>query len=705
VAAVSSAFFPIFDINPTLGRTFAPEEDRPGDDGVVVLSHGLWQRVFAGEPEVLGRTLALSGRTVTVIGIMPPEFDFPGRQVDLWRPLALDPAEPDIRERHRLSAIGRLRSGVSLEQATADVNQIALQLQEEYPDVYAEDMGFGAYVIPLHESIVGDLRPALMVLLGAVGLVLLIACGNVANLLLARTTVREKELVVRLAHGASRGRVIRQLITESTLLALMGGAAGLLIAVWGISGLVAFSPADLVRTQSIQLDRHVLAFTLGLSLLTGVLSGLVPGLLASRSVASEALKEGGRSSLGPRRSRSRSALVICEVALSLILLIAAGLLVRSFLHVLRVDPGYETESVLTFQLSLPQEGYPEDKDVRSFYDELYARIGALPGVDAAGGAQVLPLGPDEAHTTILIKDRPRRIPGPGYPHAGLTADFNCVSAGYFRVLGLTLVEGRLFDMRDYAESPPVAVIDEAFAADVWPDEASPIGKQIAIPLGPNEELTWHTVVGLVRHVRHYGLDVEGREQVYVPYTQFHPRFVSSAKYVAVRSAADPQALLDSIRRTVTSLDPGIPLYGVRTMDERLADSLGQRRFVLLLLVLFAAIAVILAAVGLYAVIDYSVTQRTQEIGVRMAMGARPKDILKLALRQGLVLILVGAGIGLLGALGVMRLLASLVFGITTTDPGTYAVVTVLLTGVGLLATYIPARRAARVNPLLATRCD
>jgi putative ABC transport system permease protein len=706
VAMVSADFFPILQTDAALGRTFAAQEDMPGVGKVAVLSDDLWRSGFAGDPGIVGGDVVLDGEPLTVLGVMPKGFAYPQGQVDIWTPIALDRANLDIRQRHVLEVIGRIRPGVILEEATADVDRIALQLKQEYPQAYTETMGFGAFVVPIRESIVGGVRSTLLILLGAVGLVLMIACSNVANLMLARASAREKEIAIRASMGAGRWRLVRLLLAEILLLALAGGGLGLLGAAWGTNALVALSPESIPRIAQVGVDGHVLAFTLIVSLLAGLLFGLAPALHVSTPDLHGSLKEGGRTSSAPGRRSLRNGLVISQVGLSVILLIGAGLLSRSFLRVLEVDLGFQTENILTFVLSPPAASYPEEHHLRSFYDELLQRIGSLPGVEAAGCNTTLPLSGALSSTTILVEDLPPASPTADYPHGAATMDFLLVSPGYIEAMELPLLEGRLFDWTDRHGSPLVAIIDEDLASGAWPTEETALGKRVAMPLGPNEELKWHTVVGVVRHAKHRGPDVEGRVQVYLPISQFLPRHVLSGNmYFALRSRSDPRDLLGAVRSVVSSLDPGLPLYNVRTMEQRLDSSVGSRRFVLELLSLFAVVALALAGVGVYSVIAYSVTQRTHELGVRMALGARPVDIVKMVIGWGIVPTLVGIGVGIVAALGLMRLLSSLLFGVTPTDPASFVLACLFLLALGLLSAYVPARRAVHGDLLAALRCE
>ncbi len=701
-ANVSANFFPLLRVDAFLGRTFTPEEDTPGNDRVIVLGHGFWQRRFGGDPTIIGETVSLSDNPYTVIGVMPSGFAFPDGNVDLWTPIAIGLANPGNAGHHYLQPIARLKAGVTFGQGMADIQRTALQYaRENYlkaTDEQLQQFGWGAYLVPLHESVVGDVRPALLILLGAVGFVLLIACANVANLLLARAAVREKEVAIRAALGAGRGRIIRQLLTESILLGLVGGAAGLLLAFWSLRVLVALGPENLPRLEEIGIDAGVLGFTLGVSLLTGIVFGLVPALPASRPDLHESLKEGGRSAAGARHHRLRSLLVVSEVALALVLLIGAGLLIQSFSQLLAVAPGYQTENILTLRIALPRARYAEGHQIQSFYQQLNEKVKVLPGVESVGGISLLPLSGGSNSGTIWAENTPAHAatnPGSNFPHR--ETDFRSVTPGYLETMGMTLVQGRSFTESDDSKAPLAAIVDESFARYFWPNE-SPIGKRVAFA---TREPQWRTIVGVVRHAKHYGLNIDGREQIYFPHAQ-RPR---RTMYLSIRTAGEPQNMLNSVREQVRSLDPNLPLFNVATMEERLAESVAQPRFNVLLLGIFAAVALVLAAVGIYGVMSYSVSQRTHEIGIPMALGAQPADVLKLVVRQGMVLTLIGVAAGLAASFALTRFLSSLLYGVSATDPVTFAGVALLLAAVALAASYLPAQRATKGDPLVALRYE
>lgn len=705
VGNISANLFPLLGVAPAQGRNFTAQEDQPGNDQVLILAHGFWQRRLGGAADMVGRALTLNDQPFTVVGVMPPGFAFPSADVDMWSPIAIDMANPRSRGSHYLEAFARMKPGVSFPQASADISRVATQYALENfggnSEEVIERIGWGAYLVPLHESTVGEVRVALLVLLGAVGFVLLIACANLANLLLARAATREKEVAIRATLGAGRGRIVRQLLTESVLLAVLGGAAGLVLSYLGLRALVPLSADSLPRVEEVRIDQGVLGFTLGLSLLTGILFGLAPAWHTAKTDLNESLKEGGRSSTAGGRSKLRNLLVVSEIALSLVLLIGAGLLIRSFSRLLQVDPGYRTQDVLSLRLSLPSARYPEDHQVAGFYQELLERIGKVREVKSAGAISLLPLSGTHSSGTVSVES-PSAAFVPVDAHAeefpGVEADLRSVTPGYVKAIGMTLVEGRLFESSDDSRAPRVAIVDESFAQRFWPGE-SPLGQRIT--LGGGDDAEWRTIVGVVRHAKHYGLGVEGREQAYFPHGQFPQRTM----YVAIHSAGEAGNLLANVRRELAGLDPALPPYEIRTMEERLADSLAQARFNLLLLAIFAGLALVMALTGIYGVMSYAVSQRTHEFGIRMALGAHSGDILTLVLRRGLLLTLIGISVGLVAALALTSLLASLLFGVSVTDPATFLGISVLLAAVALTACCLPAWRATRVEPMVALRYE
>jgi len=698
-ARVTGRFFGTLGVPTLLGRALQPGEDSAGREHVVVLSHGLWQRLFGGEPGVVGRTLSLSGESYQVVGVMPREFhDFFNRTVELWAPLVFRPEElgDDRRTNEWLSLTARVRPGVSTDQAGAEMRSIAEQLKRQYRDSYPSD--WSLVTTPLAQRAVGNVRPALLVLLGAVGFVLLIACANVANLLLARAAARSKEIAIRTALGASRDRLVRQLLTESLLLALAGGVVGLLLAWWGVRAVVALNPANLPRGDEIGIAPPVLLFTLAIAVLTGLLFGLAPAVHASATDLHGMLKEGGRGSAGNRGGQGlRRMLVIAEVALALTLLTGAGLLVKSFARLAKVDPGFDPERLLTFNLSLPDARYPSDTQQVAFFDRVLPAIAAVPGVRAAGATSVMPFSGSWSTSSFEIEgyQPPPKQPGPW-------GDVRIVSPGFFETLRIPVRRGRPLTPEDRTGGRRVAVIDEEFVRRYWPKE-DPLGKRITFGPPPGAVDTssreWIDIVGVVGHTKHEGLDAEARVQVYLPYAQQS----RPALAVAVRTAGDPAGYVNQMRRAVQSVDPDQPISAVRTMDELIAQSVGERRLSMLLLSLFSGIALVLASIGIYGLMSYSVAQRARELGVRIALGAGRADVLRLVLRQGMSLALGGIVIGAGAALGLTRLIASQLYGVRATDPGTFVGMALLLGGTALAANLIPALRATRVDPAMVLR--
>ncbi|MBV8858093.1 MAG: ABC transporter permease [Acidobacteria bacterium] len=686
-ALVSAAYFPLLGVAPAHGRAFLDEEDRPGANNVVVLGHELWQSRFNSDPSVVGQTVSLDGVACNVVGVLPRGFRLP-EGAALARPIAFsaeDRAQPGS---HFLNVLGRLKEGVSVEQASAEMATVAARVEQS---LGGTNVGHQVVVVPLHEQVVGGARTALLVLLGAVALVLLIACANVANLLLARAAARRREVAVRAALGASRWRIIRQLLAESLLLSGSGGALGLLLAVWGVDLLVGLDPEGVQRAGEVTLDWRVLAFTLGLSVLTGLLFGLAPALQASKTDFVESLKEGGRSGQGLARSRLRSSLVVAEVALTLVLLVGAGLLLKSFSRLLAVDPGLDPHHVITMAVSLPQAKYGEPQRITAFYEQLLQEAAALPGVQAAGVVSVLPLTGDDTSNFVQIEGRAPLPPG-----QAMRAGRRNVSADYFRALGIPLKRGRAFTPADTAEAQRVLVINEAMARSFFAGE-DPVGKRVRT----SDKSPWAEVVGIVGDVRHQGLDVDTRPEMFFPHLQTPSRQMT----LVVRSEGDPVALAGPLRERVRSIDKDQPVGNVKTMEGWLSESVASRRFSAALLGVFAAAAAALAALGLYGVVSYSVAQRTHEIGLRVALGARPRDVLRLVIGQGMTLTLVGTGVGVAVALALTRVMSGLLFGVGATDPAVFVTVPLLLAAVALLACYIPARRATKVDPMVALRYE
>ncbi|MDQ3803688.1 MAG: ABC transporter permease [Acidobacteriota bacterium] len=689
-ARVSSGLFEILGVSPVLGRTVHQEEDRPGNETVVVLGHGLWQGRFGADPGIVGRTISLNNRPHAVIGVMPPGFKFP-EVADLWLPLALD-TQRWTRTDHGLSAIARLKPGVTLEQAQAEMAAVASRIEEQNP---VTNEGMSVSVTDLRAGLVGDYRQSLLILLGVVGFVLLIACVNVANLLLARASARQKEISIRAALGASRRRIFRQLITESLVLSVVGGALGLVLALWGLRLLLAAIPVEFPFWMKFNLDGRVVGFTAAVSLLTGAVFGAAPALQASKVDLNETLKEGGRSAAaGAGRGRLRSLLVVAEVALSLVLLVGAGLMMRSFLRLQQVNVGLDPKNVLTMTVSLPAAKYSEPERQSAFFRQLVERVGRLPGAQAAGAVSNLPLSGSRWGRSLTVEGRPVLAVGeaPVINHC-------VVTPGYFRALGIPLLTGRDLAETDARDAPKVTVVDARLAREYWPGE-SPLGKRVRF--GPPESNEpWHTVVGVVGEVRHERVDAATRMTVYVPYQQITVRQMT----VAVRTASDPAGFAAAAREQVRALDADQPVTNLRTMEEVISRAVWQPRLHAILFGVFAAVALLLASVGIYGVMSYAVTQRTHEIGVRVALGARPRDILRLIVGRGFVLTLIGVGLGAAAALALTRVMASLLFEVSAADPATFATNVLLLTAVSLLACYIPARRATRVDPIIALRYE
>ena len=699
VQLATPELFRVLGIKPFLGRALTPADALPDAPGVAVLGHGFWLRRFGGDRGMVGRPIMLNGAPSTVVGVLPPGFQWHIRQksnttrpAEIWVPLALPTEEPYSRGRF-LSAVARLKPGVSFEQADAEVKTIAARYALDSPRF---NKGFSAEVIPLREQFVGNVRPALLVLFGAVGFVLLIACVNVVNLLLSRAAAREREIVLRTALGARRVRVVRQLLTESLLLAALGCALGLLLANWGIRALVAISPGDLVNLQGVGLNFHVLALTVVVSLATGLLFGLAPALEATRLNLGDALKEGSKGAGGQsaRSSRLRGALVVAEVALALVLLAGAGLMMKSFLRLQGIDPGFKQDKVLTMVMRLPGAKYTEDQQMVAFYRQAGERLRALPGVLDAGMVNYLPLyGGLGARTGFTVEGRPAPPDG-----EGPSADVRVTDASYFRTMGIPLLRGRGFTDSEIAEARHVVLISESMARQHFPGE-DPIGKRVTVPMSLEPVPT--EIIGIVGDVRYESLVDEAYPTVYMPIPELTYPFMT----LVFRTAGDPVQIAPAVRKALREIDPDQPVSDVRTMDEVMADTMGRARFNTLLLGLFAGLATLLAAVGIFGVMNYSVTLRTREIGLRMALGAQPRQVLMLILRNGLLLTAAGIGLGLAGALALTRVLSGLLFGVGSTDPETFAAIALLLTLVSLIACYLPARRATRVSPLIALRYD
>ena len=699
-AVVTSDLFPLLSVAPMLGRTFLPDEEKPSSTGrVAIISQQLFRKRFGSDASILNQPITLDGVSFTVVGVMPDSFEFPiqNEPVELWTTIAGDASgkSPVTNQRgaHFLRVIGRLKPNVTREQAQSELTAIAARLEQAYPDTNTQR---SLKVEPTLAALVGDIRPALLILLGAVACVLLIACANVANLLLARATSRHKEMAVRAALGASRMRVIRQLLTESILLSLVGGAVGLLLAVWWSDLLVALGKEDIPRAVHVAIDWRVLGFTLGVSVLTGLIFGIVPAFQSSKTELVESLKEGGRSgSEGARRNRVRSVLVVGELAIAVVLLVGAGLLIKSLWRLQNVNSGLQPDNVLTFNLGLPETKYDTDKQAK-FFGELKKRLDSSPGVQSASSIVPLPLNGDRFMISFQIEGRevaPKDEPA---------ADIFFAGVDYFRTMGIPIVKGRDFEDRDQHGSPRVTIVTEEFARQYFPNE-DPIGKRIrpGISTFEGEDDRNCEIIGIAGDIRNRSLNTAPQPAYYVPQTQVP----FSQATIVVKTSTEPHSLVSALTKEVAAMDSDLPLFDVKTMREYLSASVATPRFSTTLLSLFAGVALVLTLVGLYGVMSYSVVQRTNEIGIRLALGAQSRDVLLMIVKQGSVLILLGLGIGLLGAYAASKLVSSLLFGVTAKDPFTFALVAVLLGLVGLLACYIPAWRATKVDPMDALRCE
>jgi len=688
---ISGNLFSVLGVEASLGRTFLPEETWKGKNEVVILSHGLWKRRFGADPNLNGQTIALDGKNYTVVGIMPEGFYFPTKEVDLWVPWGLDPTQiSKLRRPHFMRVVARLKSGKTLAQAQTEMNTIAARLEEEYPGT---NVKMGAGLGLLHDWTVTDTRLPLLILLGAVGFILLIACANIANLLLARAATRMREMAIRTALGAGRSRLVRQLLTESLVMSVGGGALGLLLAVWGKELLLAFSPGNIPRFDEISVDASVFSFTLGITFLTTLVFGLVPALTSSKIDLTLSLKDGGQKGGGDaRHNRARNLFVVLEVAFALMLLIGAGLMIKSFVRLQRVDPGFDPDNILALQISLPMSKYKEDPQLIAFYQQALERIKSLPGVANAGLTIALPSQGPAWTSDFTIEGRSPEDYGKEVRH-------NVVSPDYFRTMRVPLASGRMFTDYDSKDHPLVVVINEALARGFFSNE-DPIGKRLKFSK-PEVEDDWITIVGVVKNEKLEGLAAEVKPEVYQPFPQSANDFVN----LVVRTETDPRALTTAVRREISALDKDVPIFNITTMKEVLYESVARERFTVLLLTIFAGVALILSAVGIYGVMSYAVTQRTHEIGIRMALGANTTDVLRLVVRQGIKLTLAGIGAGIAGAFALTRLMENLLFGVGATDPLTFTVISVLLTFVALLACWLPARRAAKVDPMIALRYE
>jgi putative ABC transport system permease protein len=707
-AVVSPAVFPLLGAEPLSGRTFAGEEQGEGHDDVIVISERLWTRRFNSDPFLIGKTLILDGRSYTVIGVMPKAFEFPiplfnvqgarfAERVDIWKPIAFTGSELHSRGSRSYGVIARLASDKTVSAVQAELNTVIANWYRLYQDNYGSSGGFGARIYPLQGQVIGGMRTGLVVLLGAVAFVLLIACANLATMLLARASGRERELAIRVALGAGAWRVLRQLLTESVVLSVAGGAAGLILSVWGLELVKRIGARTIPRLAEVNLDWTVLIVTAVVSVGTGILFGLIPALVSAKPELTEALKEGGRgSTAGSRRNRIRNALVVSEIALALVLLVGAGLLMKSFVRLQNVDPGFNPHNVLTMEISLPPAKYPSDgpgkgESIVNFFAEAHRRVAQLPGVEANACIDVLPLSGTNGDSSFSIEGRDPNSRGPGPDE-----EIRTITPDYFRVLQTPLLKGRFFNDGDTATSPQVVIINEALARKYWPG-GDALGKRITFSDTRKPNAKWITIVGIVGNVRHRGLDVDAQPEYYGPLTQ-NP---SSSMLLTVRSAQDPRGLASAVRREIQSIDPEQPIANVRTFDAVVAESVAPRRLSVVLLGAFAAIALLLAAVGTYGVISYLVVQRTHELGVRMALGAQRRDLLTLVVGHAFRLVAIGLAIGLVLAFASARSLSALLYNVGVFDPVTFMLVPCVLGAVALVASYIPALRATRADPMIA----
>jgi putative ABC transport system permease protein len=683
-------YFDVMGVKPVLGRMLLPEEDAQGKNHVVVLSYPFWQRVFGGARDIVGRAIQLNGEPYNVVGIAPPGFGLASK-VDVWTPMAFKPEETanDARGGHYINVVGRLKPGVTVPQARAELTLIADQIAKQYPD---PQKGWGIFLMPMQDYLVRDVKPVLYTLLGAVGCVLLIACANLANLLLARATARHREISIRAALGAGRGRLVRQLLTESVVLAICGGVAGIILARWGLDGLLALAPTSLPRISEIHLDSGVLLFSLALSVVTGIAFGIAPALLAARTDMNEALKQGTRGSTeGGIRGRLRSALVVVEVVFALVLLGGAGLLARSFIQLAHVDPGFNPENATLLRLSLPQRKYAQPEQQTAFANGLLERLKSLPGVQAVGLTHSMPLVGDYV-LGFIIEGRPALDPS-----EEPSTNYYAVTPDYFRAMGIRLIRGRVFTPQDDAKAPRVAIINETMARQYFPNE-DPIGKRIHITNGPQ---TWREIVGIVADIKQYGVDKATSAQSYEPFAQVP----FTSLNVVIRTNGSSAAVLGSLRPAVYAVDKDQPVGTIRPLEEIMAESIARQRFAMTLLSVFSAVALVIAAVGIYGVMAYNVVQRTGEFGIRMALGAQQRDVLRLVLTQGGKLIGLGLVIGLVATLAASYAMRSILFNTSAYDPLTLTTITLVLAAVALVACFFPANRATKVNPIDALRTE
>jgi putative ABC transport system permease protein len=689
---VTANYLDALGMKPIMGRNFLPEENQPGKDAVAIITHSLWQRRFGGDPNIINKTITINTISRTIVGVMPEHFNFP-KGGEIYAPLPMTPEVMRSRGNHSYYVVGRLKPGVSIESSQADIDNLTARLEQQYPETNA---GWGATVFPIVADTVRQYDTALWVMMAAVGFVLLIACANVANLMLARATGRRKEIALRAALGASRWRIIRQLLTESLLVALLGGALGILVGFWGIDALRAGNPGDAAKFApgwyQLGVNFSVLAFTLGLSVFSGIVFGLAPALQMSKVNLNDSLKEGSRQTSGSSH-RLRSSLVVFEVALSLMLLVGAGLLARSFLSLLRTDPGFNPHNVLTMNLVLPAAKYTEQPLRAAFYDSLVQRVRTYPGVESAAAVNYLPLGGSNSSNSYLVEGVPE--PAPGQENEGR---YRVSTPDYFHTMGIRVVKGRGFTEQDKAGTPPVVVVNETLARKHWPGE-DPVGKRIRFD-GPPETNQWFEIVGVVQDVKHE-LNIPVTPEYYRP----HAQDAWNAMVLVAKTSVEPGSLANAIRQQVWAIDKDQPVFDVRTMQEVRSMSVALYSFSSVMLAIFAGVALLLAAIGIYGVMAFAVTQRTQEIGIRMALGARAFDVLNLVVRNGMKLALLGIVIGLAGAWALTRFLKQMLVGVEATDLLTFSVVSICLLLAAFVACYLPARRATKIDPLKALRYE